>query len=194
MRIKSKFNKDKLFFTSDTHFGHANAIKHSNRPFKDVEEMDLALMTLWNKTIPPDADVFHLGDLAWFNDVVKLNKLIDSLNGNIYLCQGNHDKTKSVRSIINLEEVADLFEIIVDDNGTDQKIVLCHYPMTVWNQSHRGSWHLYGHCHGTLPYNQTSLSCDVGVDSWGMRPVSYAQIKESMSSKTFIPIDRHGKE
>ena len=41
MKIKDiVFNKDKLFFTSDTHFFHANIIKHCNRPFTNTYEMN----------------------------------------------------------------------------------------------------------------------------------------------------------
>ena len=39
------------FTISDTHFGHDNVIKYSNRPFKDVEEMNERLVELWNKTV-----------------------------------------------------------------------------------------------------------------------------------------------
>lgn len=29
-----------VFFTSDTHFGHANIIKYCGRPYRDVTQMD----------------------------------------------------------------------------------------------------------------------------------------------------------
>ncbi len=37
-----------------------------------------------------------------------------------------------------------------------QPIVICHYAMRVWNRSHHGAWHLYGHSHGNLPDTPTS--------------------------------------
>ena len=36
MRIENQ----NVFFTSDFHVGHANVIKHDNRPFKDINEMN----------------------------------------------------------------------------------------------------------------------------------------------------------
>ena len=36
----------------------------------------------------------------------------------------------------------------IDDEG--RIVVLCHYPLAVWDQSHRGSYHIYGHVHNNL--------------------------------------------
>ena len=93
--------------------------------------------------------------------------------------------------------VKDYDEIAVKDPDAlphgKRKIVLLHYAMRVWNRSHHGSWHLYGHSHGSLPDDPNSLSFDVGVDCWGYAPISYQEVKSVMSGKTFAPIDHHGK-
>ncbi len=40
-----------------------------------------------------------------------------------------------------------------------------HYAQRVWEHSHHGSWHVYGHSHGSLPDDIKSKSIDVGVDT-----------------------------
>lgn len=52
--------------TSDLHFGHKNIIKYENRPFKDIEEMDKAIIELWNKTVKKDDKIYILGDFSWY--------------------------------------------------------------------------------------------------------------------------------
>jgi calcineurin-like phosphoesterase family protein len=65
--------------------------------------------------------------------------------------------------------------------------------MKVWNKSHHGAWHLYGHSHGSLPDDINSLSFDVGVDSHDYKPISYEEVKRIMKKKIFKPLDHHGK-
>jgi calcineurin-like phosphoesterase family protein len=66
-------------------------------------------------------------------------------------------------------------------------IVLFHYALREWNASHWGSYHLYGHSHGTLPDIDTSLSFDIGVDCHNFYPLSYEEVKAIMKKKNWQP-------
>lgn len=59
-----KFDGSGVFFTSDTHFNHANIIRFCNRPFKDVSHMNEAIISNWNRVVGPEDIVFHLGDFC----------------------------------------------------------------------------------------------------------------------------------
>ena len=101
-----KFNAEHTFFTSDTHFNHANIIRFCNRPFKDVEQMNEVMITNWNNAISKDDTVFHLGDFC-LGGAAEWTKILDRLNGKIYLIMGNHD-LKNIRQgfISRFEHVA----------------------------------------------------------------------------------------
>ena len=51
-----------IYFTSDLHFWHKNAIIYTNRPFETVEEMNEKLIEYWNKTVHANDEVYILGD------------------------------------------------------------------------------------------------------------------------------------
>ena len=53
-----------VFFTSDTHFGHAGARALYRRPFASVPAMDAAMQERWNEAVRPEDEVWHLGDFA----------------------------------------------------------------------------------------------------------------------------------
>ena len=76
-------NKNKVFFTSDTHFSHSDCIKYDGRPFKDATEMNNTIIANWNKKVPKDGIVFHLGDLGMPPLGVLVN-ILYSLNGKIF--------------------------------------------------------------------------------------------------------------
>jgi calcineurin-like phosphoesterase family protein len=176
----------RTFYTADNHFGHANIIKYQNRPFADVEEMNRVMIENWNAVVGIDDIVYHLGDFALM-PADRIEKLLMRLNGEIHIIWGNHDKeTRRVKHLF--DSYSDIKYI--RDDGHD--IVLCHYGMRVWNKSHHGSLHFYGHSHGNLPGNNQSL--DVGVDCWDYTPTTLQQILQRLKTlPSYVQEDFHGK-
>lgn len=186
---------DRIFFTSDLHLGHENIIKHCFRPFATIEENDQVLIDNINKVVGPSDTLYCLGDFALAHAWSSKSKLTearireyrDRINcRNITLIVGNHDPhtkdgepQKFLFSIFN-GKVHRMLNIHVNDNGVRHKIVLCHYAMTRWHSSHRGSYCLYGHSHYGLPDDPNSMSFDVGVDAVAGRATGlvYPEIKE----------------
>jgi len=172
------------WFTSDLHLGHANIIKYSNRPFSSVEEMDRALIANWNAKIAQNDVVYFLGDFC-FSDVTRGQNYLNQLNGIKHLITGNHDKTAV--QLRGWASIKDFAEVRIEG----QSITICHYAMRVWNKSHHGSWHLYGHSHGSLPDDPNSRSFDVGVDCHNYQPVNMEDISRIMKRKTWKAVDHH---
>ena len=182
-----------IFFTGDTHFGHKNVIKYCERPFGGVTEMNERLISNWNAVVKKDDHVYHLGDFALCKKP-EIEEILHKLNGNIHLCFGNHDKKNRNFYKSKVFETFDYKEIKVPDEemDVDQMIVLFHYPISIWNKAHHGSWHLHGHSHGTFPAKDSAAYMDVGVDCHDYMPISYDQVKFHMTRKVFKPADHHG--
>ncbi|MEK6860518.1 MAG: metallophosphoesterase family protein [Nanoarchaeota archaeon] len=176
-----------IYFTGDTHFGHSNIIKYCNRPFQSIEDMDETLIYNWNQKVWDDDIIFHLGDFCFGKNNSDFSKYFQQLNGKIILIKGNHDSLAKKNKSYFHEYYDSYKEIEV----SDRRITLCHYAMRVWNKSHRGAWHLYGHSHGSLPDDPNALSLDVGVDCWNYAPVSIDQIAEKMQTKNWKTVDHH---
>lgn len=176
------------WFTSDTHFGHENVIRYSDRPYKNKNDMDESLICNQTFNVLPNDNVFHIGDI-FFCKKSRSIEILEQLNGKITLILGNHDK--AIRRDNNFKQyfhqVVDYLELNIDN----QKIVLSHYPMMSWNGSHRGSWMLHGHCHGSLKYPFNAKIHDCGVDPNNYAPVSFDTIKQIMCNKEISVIDHH---
>jgi len=164
-----------IWFTADHHFNHANIIKYCNRPFSSVDEMNNELVRRWNEVIKPDDTVYHLGDFT-LEGVETFYKFFMQLNGKILIIPGGHDYRWTTGEV--LCNVSDPLISIELDTGRKFPlvIVLCHYAMRVWDRSHYGSLHLYGHSHGNLEMWPNSM--DVGVDCHNYYPVSLDTVLE----------------
>lgn len=146
--------------------------------------MNEAIIKNWNSIIPADGIVFNLGDLGM--NVNSFKHLLPKLNGTMYHIIGNHDNEKTINHLKSLNiKVADMATIVVNDEEIDggaQTIALCHFQFSVWDQSHKGSWHLYGHEH-SLVHKNTEAKLDVGVDGHDMKPWSYDDVKVQITKQ-----------
>lgn len=168
----------RYWFTSDTHFGHKNVIRHCNRPFLTIEEHDKILIYNWNCKVNKNDVVWHMGDFC-ISGPNYVEKILEQLNGKINIILGNHDKVLSKSHIkerfvsVNQHKM-ETFQI----KAKTYKIFMSHYACRTWPLSHYGSYHLYGHSHGHLPPHGKSF--DVGVDCHNFTPISLEQVIEKM--------------
>lgn len=178
-----------IFFTADHHFGHENVIKYSKRPFADIQAMDTALIERWNAVVGDDDTVYYLGDFT-LRDYGSFCGYTDALNGKIKFVPGGHDFRwlANFRAEPSIEVLPPLYSLELPEYGDGKYplvIVLCHYSMQVWDRSHFGSYHLFGHSHGNL--FGIGKSFDVGVDCWDFVPVSLDTVLAKFSLMARIP-------
>lgn len=188
---KGKINK-KIYFISDTHFNHKNIIKYCNRPFKDIEEMNSALIENWNKTITDYDIVFHLGDVALTNES-EIKEIIPKLKGKKILIRGNHDK-KSKEFFRSVG-----FEIIPDNplKLDKEKLILSHKPLAD-TEIPEGYINVHGHIHNNPLHkiNPTTnemeypeelysekLHINVSADVIDFKPISLEEMRDLYETK-----------
>lgn len=179
---------DKLFFCSDSHYGHYNICKYCHRPFQSRSDMDQTLIKNWNAVVPEDGIVVHCGDfmLPHNEDIKEYNKYLNQLHGRVLLLRGNHDRASLDWVSDKLIAVRDQAMIVVDG----VKIFAQHYPCAAFN----GDYHVYGHIHtladgtcygidGDVTKMMRKNTYDVGVDQNGYTPVSYWQLCDIFRKK-----------
>ena len=167
----------KVFFTSDTHFGHTNIIDYCTRPFPGgVEEMDETMITRWNEIVPEDGIIFHLGDFA-FHGAPKYREIASLLHGRKILITGNHDYRT-----LKKDAWPEIYPGGLTIKIEDRIVYLSHFPYRVWP---KGCWNLHGHLHSG-PSSVLGLlgQLDVGVDGHDYRSWRWNEIKDKIKEGT----------
>ena len=170
-----------IYFTSDTHFNHANVIKHCDRPFAGLEQMHEALIGNWNEAVRPNDDIYILGDFMFAKNRSEVAGMLEKLNGRKYLIKGNHDKRSYCEGLF--EWVKDYQ--VLKYNGL--KFVMFHFPILVWDGYYKDNRiHLYGHVHNTglrgfdeypeMKALEGKRAYNVGVDVNDFKPVGIEEI------------------
>ena len=200
-------NINTTFITSDTHYGHSKIIQYSNRPFKNVDEMDEALIFNHNSKVRSSDTVIHVGDFA-FAEANRVKQILDRLNGKMIFIPGNHDKVfvKNPQLFDRFENAAALREISKNSNSSNlglhmeltyysgkmrNSIFISHYCNLVWNKSHRGALMLHGHSHGSLRHPYPMRAMDIGVDPQHYFPVKLAAAVKLLEAIPIHKVDHH---
>jgi len=212
--MKIILNKgQKLWFTSDTHFNHANICRGTTewdkskpnhfRDFDSLGEMNDRLVAGINAVVGENDILFHLGDWS-FGGFESIREFRSRLNcKNIHLVLGNHDhhigRNKdgvqdcfvSVNHLVNLVVKWNVGTL----NQKEAQFVLMHFPIASWENLGRGVIHLHGHVH--LPNHRrvgNGKVMDVGVDGNGLNPISLEEVLSIMEKQpigSMMPNDHH---
>lgn len=172
-----------LWFTSDEHYDHYRILKYCDRPFSSLEEMQEFFIKRHNSVVKPGDEVWHLGDTFFKR---KTAYILQRLNGDHYLVLGNHDCKQLKRGdLLGFQSIQTTKTI----EWAGERFFLSHYAHRVWDRSHYGTFHLYGHSHGTLPGFGRSM--DVGVDPMCGYPISAEEVIERLEHIPFKNVDVH---
>jgi calcineurin-like phosphoesterase family protein len=212
--MKIKLERNKIFFTSDTHYSHTNICRSvsnwrdengnvpvsQTRDFKSLDHMNTAIVNSINSVVGEDDTLFHLGDWSFggFDNIEEFRNKINCKN--IHLILGNHDhhienNKDNIQRLFS--SVHQYLRLQVSVNfGSKHDFVLMHYPIASWHNMNDNVIHLHGHVH--LPPDKKlsqGKAMDVGVDGNNMVPYSLGEILNIMSkqpiSKLSLPQDHH---
>lgn len=172
----------RYFFTSDFHLGHDKIRGYCSRPFKSLEHMNRIIIQKFNERVKPDDMVFHIGDFCFKSgtgrgegEPTKAEVHRQQLNcKNIIFIQGNHDKTNSLKTIIQ--------RVVI--NLGSKRINLVHDPEFA---AINCEINLVGHVHEKwqikrIRQGYSFTDCiNVSVDVWNFYPVTIEEIMKRYS-------------
>jgi calcineurin-like phosphoesterase family protein len=210
--MKLNLNKgQRLFFTSDTHYNHANICSSTTkwtdpvtcREFKSLEHMNSHLVGNINEVVGQDDILFHLGDWSFggFEQIELFRNQI--VCRNIHIITGNHDhhienNRDGVQSLFS--SVNKYLNLVVKYNvGTplmgDARFALMHFPIASWDNMARGAIHLHGHVHFEADKRiGVGKMMDVGVDGNELYPIEMSEVLKLMGNqpiKSMFAFDHH---
>lgn len=180
LRLWLKNRKSNVWFTSDTHFNQQRTLELSLRPFKDLNDMNMALIENWNNCVGINDNLIFAGDWGSF-DYLKY------LNGNIIFILGNYERKDMLDRKMDFVDYHDwltqdigfsnvhlnytTYTINTELNdGTNyvKEVKLIHEPSKFY-QEPRLDWALFGHCH---QIKMKKWGYNVGVDVNNYAPIS----------------------
>ena len=146
------------WFTADLHFGHANIISYSGRPFADATAMNEALIERWNASV-------H--DRCWAGHGRRAEGWTER-----YLAAGFAEVHRGQTHV----------------NVAARQVLACHFPYRGDSHDHdrfveqrpvdQGEWLLHGHVHER--WRQRGRMINVGVDAWRCGPVDESTLAALM--------------
>lgn len=166
---------------------------------------DSILAQNWDATVTKDDVVWVLGDLALASSksgIATVLAWFAARPGRKHLIPGNHDPVhplhrdahkwqKAYLEVFESVQLAARRKFTLPDHST-REVLLSHLPYVgdrdgtdrepQWRLRDEGDWLLHGHLHGTTPFHTVGTrQLDVGLDPWGLAPVSEETLLQLMA-------------
>lgn len=155
------------WFTSDLHHKHKRIVEFTDRGrYTNVDDHTDWIRNIWNSTVAKGDIVYHLGDFSFASKKEEVFEFAKSLNGNIIMIKGNHDRTETLDYLKDNNAISAWYDYKEIKLGGDISTVLFHFPISSWHKQVYGAIHLHGHTHGNLKeeFSQGKI-LDVGLDN-----------------------------
>ena len=161
------------FITADLHLGHAGVCKFLRddgtklRPWDSPDQMDEALIGLWNARVRPTDRVYVLGDVVINRRCLPT---VGRLNGEKVLIKGNHD-------VFRIEEYARYFRDVRACHVFDG-MILTHIPVHP-AQLDRFGVNVHGHMHDKA-LDDPRYVC-VSIERTGFAPITIEELRSMVA-------------
>lgn len=174
--------KPKIFFTSDTHFGHNKDFLFGPRGFSNWIEHGEAIVENWNSVVSQEDTVYHLGDIALTKEnEAQAIEWINRLHGTIFWVAGNHDTDGRIEEFTkrcpNVHFIGYAHRLKIDGYS----LYLSHFPTITENFGEtflkKMVINLFGHTHQKDKfYGDYANMYNVALDAHDNFPVEFNEI------------------
>lgn len=165
------------FFTSDTHFSQQRTLELSRRPFINITEMDLEMISNWNKKVTMNDVVYHAGD---FGDINTMKNTLSNLNfKELNLVMGNYDRdvAQQIQDIIDSmpERKINIMDCARFEDGKRQYYIIHEPDRGTYAPEYPNEIVLYGHIHGRAFAKKNGF--DLATDYHHYTPISLEEVQ-----------------
>ena len=162
------------FIIGDLHLGHKNIIEYCSRPFVDVDDMNISLISNWNSVITKTDKVYVNGDVC-INK--KYLSLLNEMNGKKILIPGNHD----------IFEAKEYFKYFDDIRGymVRNNVIFSHIPIYK-SEIERFQGNIHAHFHEQRVMINDKIHpfyYSTSVEQINYTPLSFDLVFENLKSQ-----------
>lgn len=178
---------NKIFITSDWHFGHNKEFMFTPRGFSDIETHNKILIENHNSLVDSEDDVYVLGDLV-LGDIEEGMRCVEKMNGRLHIVRGNHDTDRKWERYAELSNVVELCGWATMIKYKKYSFYLSHFPTITPNIEKESLKqtviNLFGHTHQQHNfYNDIPQIYHIGIDSHNNHPVLLDDVIDEIKIK-----------
>jgi calcineurin-like phosphoesterase family protein len=204
--------EQKIYITADPHLGHQRDFVWEARGYADWKAHDKGIIDTINSMVRPTDILLLLGDICLNTPLSQFEEYLSRIQcQNIWTMWGNHNnphKTNVYRKTVDATYPASNYPFptevypckyknliylgyYVEAVLNGQFVILCHYPISVFNEMQHGAWMLCGHSHygyplGTNAYVTVEVAKALATGFQNIRGYLSNDIKINTLSGNFV--------